>query len=72
MSILDSIALDKEFATFEDIEKTIKELETVLCYPLHFGDAKTIVAYNKSVSNYILVIKVNAIHYFFLDKKAIG
>ncbi|KAK4015353.1 hypothetical protein OUZ56_030334 [Daphnia magna] len=44
----DSIALDKEFATFEDIEKTIKELETVLCYPLHFGDAKTIVAYNKS------------------------
>lgn len=72
MSILDSIALDKEFATFEDIEKTIKELETVLCYPLHFGDAKTIVAYNKSVSNYILVVKVNAIHNFFLDKKAIG
>ncbi|KAI9552158.1 hypothetical protein GHT06_022495 [Daphnia sinensis] len=49
MSILDNIALDKEFATFEDIEKTIKELETVFCYPLQFGDAKTIVAYNKSL-----------------------
>ncbi|KZS05382.1 Uncharacterized protein APZ42_031446 [Daphnia magna] len=51
MSILDSIALDKEFATFEDIEKTIKELETVLFYPLQFGYAKTIVAYKKSIKN---------------------
>jgi hypothetical protein len=53
---LDSLKPGKTFSSWEEVEKFLKELESVNFFPLRFDDTKTIVSYNKAVSKQLIFI----------------
>ena len=61
---LDSLKPGKTFSSWEEVEKFMKELESVNFFPLRFDDTKTIVSYNKAVSKKLFYFLLKDLNHF--------
>ena len=65
---LESLRPGKTFLSWDEVEKFLKELETVNFFPLRFEDTKTIGSYNKAVRQKCMIsndLKLNHLFIWF-------